>query len=332
MRAMPPKPRWAWLSYLCGRKTVLARAWTTSWLGGLILAAAVPAAAKGRDAERAARHSTCAVENSSKARLDGRLASLHGHSAQALLAGGSLVGRFHGTEAAASGEGTQAIEDARQALLRAGRVPWYDAQHDTLRRLAIKPTPPPPRAGAPPAPPQSRTLSRTPPWLGPLLQGLGLCVLAGAICLVAVAMVTAFLRREQQETPTRKAITSPRAADRVASLPLPLRAAAADFLAEARRLAAEGRFSEAIVYLFSYELLLLDQHQLLRLVRGKTNRQYLRELRDRPALAAILERTMQTFEAAFFGHKAIPHTTFAACWQDLESLHAELAPHPPVAV
>lgn len=315
-----------------GRRTALPRAWGPFLLVGLILAAAASPVVEGRDEAIGAGHRIRAAENASQARPGGWQAGPHKHVAAALGTGARPMGRFFQAEATAGAAEAAAIEDARRALLRAGRVPWYDAQRDTLRPLPIQPAPPPTRAGAAPAPPQSRSSSRTPPWLGPLLQGLGLCVLAGAVCLVAVAMVTAFLRREQQETPTRKAITSRRAADRVASLPLPLYASVADLLAEARRLADEGRFSEAIVYLFSYELLLLDQHQLLRLVRGKTNRQYLRELRDRPALAAILERTMQTFEAAFFGHKTIPHTTFAACWQDLEALHAELAPHSPVAV
>jgi hypothetical protein len=239
---------------------------------------------------------------------------------------------FGWAEARASHEGATAIEEARRGLVRAGRVPWYDRDRDALRRLVVEPATPPSRAAAPHVPPPSRTAAPARWWLGQVLQGLGLSVLAVVLCLVAVALVASFLKQEQQETTERKVIASRREADRVASLPLPLDAAPADLLAEVRRLAAQQRFSEAVVYLYSYELLLLDQHQVLRLARGKTNRQYLREVRGRPTLAGILERTIETFEAAFFGQKRIPPQWFAACWQDLEAFHAELAQLQPVAV
>ena len=81
----------------------------------------------------------------------------------------------------------------------------------------------------------------------------------------------------------RKVVESRRDADRVEALPFHVRAASGDFLAEARRLYDAGHYSEAIVYLFSYQLVQLDKHHVIRLAKGKTNRQYVRETRQRPA-------------------------------------------------
>jgi hypothetical protein len=322
---------------LRGRVAALVSVRVAGWLAGLILVAAAQADPRESEAGAAARQAAGAQEGRRlhEGRPGARKAlwrlQQEKLAAGAWLLGGSSVGEYRATDAAASDGGGDVIEEARRALSRAGRVPWYDRQGDTVRRLAVAPQPPLSRAAASPAQPSRRTSSRAPQWLGTILQGVGLSVLVATLCLITVALVASFLRQEQQETAARKVISSRRDADRVASLPLPLDAAPADLLAEVRRLAAEGRFSQAIVYLFSYELLLLDQHQVLRLARGKTNRQYLREVRDRPALAAVLERTMQAFEAAFFGQKVIPPPTFAACWHDLEIFHAELAQLHPVA-
>ena len=53
------------------------------------------------------------------------------------------------------------------------------------------------------------------------------------------------------------------------------RARKAGLLEEARRSYEEGDYNTAIVYLYSYQLVKLDQNQWIRLAKGKTNRQYL---------------------------------------------------------
>jgi hypothetical protein len=81
------------------------------------------------------------------------------------------------------------------------------------------------------------------------------------------------------------------------------------------------------MYLFSYQLVHLDKHHLIRLAKGKTNRQYLRELRaqneesDGQGLRGILRRTMIAFEDCFFGDHAIEKNRFEACWQRLDDFH-----------
>ncbi len=90
----------------------------------------------------------------------------------------------------------------------------------------------------------------------------------------------------------------------------------------ARRLHDEGRFSEAIVYLFSHELIELDRHHLIRLARGKTNRQYLRELSGKSDLRSLLSRTIDRFERAFFGAERLDRQSVDVCWNDLPNFAA----------
>ena len=88
-------------------------------------------------------------------------------------------------------------------------------------------------------------------------------------------------------------------------------------LGEARRHYREGNYSEAIIYLFSHELVELDRFALIRIAKGKTNRQYLRELGPSPPLRPPLELTMTAFEDVFFGRRALDRAGFEACWNQL---------------
>jgi len=119
-------------------------------------------------------------------------------------------------------------------------------------------------------------------------------------------------------------IEGSRDVDRVEALPFAVRKPTGDFLAEARRLYEAGDYSEAIIYLFSYQLVELDRQHLIRLAKGKTNRQYLRELRARLTLRSILETTVVRFEDAFFGRKTLTRERFEQSWQRLDEFHAEL--------
>ena len=89
-------------------------------------------------------------------------------------------------------------------------------------------------------------------------------------------------------------------------------------LEEARRQYEAGNYNVAIVYLYSYELLKLDQNQMLRLARGKTNREYLRELSGRPEFYGILAQSLVPFEDVFFGEHELSRERFEACWNQVD--------------
>jgi hypothetical protein len=68
----------------------------------------------------------------------------------------------------------------------------------------------------------------------------------------------------------------------------------------------------------------LDKRQLIRLTRGKTNRQYLGEIWGRADVRAILERTMVAFEDVFFGHHVLERARFESCWTRLAEFHQRI--------
>jgi hypothetical protein len=112
--------------------------------------------------------------------------------------------------------------------------------------------------------------------------------------------------------------------ERVEALPFPVKRKRGNLLDEARRHYQEGRYGEAVKYLFSYQLVQLDKHQLIRLAPGKTNRQYLRELAGPNGLGELLERTMVVFEDFFFGNRTIGRDRFESCWSHLGRFEALL--------
>jgi hypothetical protein len=160
--------------------------------------------------------------------------------------------------------------------------------------------------------------------LGGLFNWLGITLLVIFLGLIAWLIAKAFLKDEVSEGITRKVIETSRDVDRVEALPFKIRKPTGDFLSEARRLYEAGEFSEAIIYFFSYQLVELDRHHQIRLTKGKTNRQYVREVRQRPNLRGILEITMFAFEDAFFGRKTLSREQFEVCWSRLSEFQAEL--------
>ncbi len=132
------------------------------------------------------------------------------------------------------------------------------------------------------------------------------------------------LARRPDAAETSERVTKTEA-DLIESLPFEVPRPQSDLLAEAKRLYEQGAYAQAIVYLFSYQLVQLDQHQAIRLTRGKTNRQYLRELLARPDLGGILERTMVAFEDVFFGHHPLDRAGFERCWQRLDEFHQRIS-------
>jgi hypothetical protein len=190
------------------------------------------------------------------------------------------------------------VNDGRDALDHWFGYPWYDAKTDGIRRVEVKQ-------------PWSVNLP-----IGSFLQCAAWVVvallLAGAVYLLA----RAFSRRERGKARLSEEVAG--RADRVESLPLSPADRRRDLLAEAQRCRERGDYARAIVFLFSHQLLQLDKHGRIRLARGKTNRQYLREIGPLPALRGLVEQTTLVFEGVFFGHRRIERPAFEACWSRLE--------------
>lgn len=232
-------------------------------------------------------------------------------------------------------------DELPEAFSDQSKYPWIDAETSKL-------VPPPMRAGSEPINDPVAPGNRDSDWIhqpkpnppaapaggaslgssifSTIMEVVFLVVLGLTIAALAAVLVWAFFRTSESNVGDAETgeTTAVGGAARFEELPEPLRREEGDLLAAARRCYEQGEFAEAIVYLFSYQLIELDRKQIIRLTRGKTNQQYLRESRNKPTLAAILETTINTFEDAFFGRYEIDRRRFEICWNELDRFQAEI--------
>lgn len=208
-------------------------------------------------------------------------------------------------------EGQAPVDSAGEALRERMQIPWYDAQSDALKPVEF-------------------SEPWKPDWdLSWLERPLNFVFISIAVILVAIlAWVLFKVIRDRQRNASkrnRQRADPLAAADHVEALPFLRDRPQHDLLGQARYHYEQGNYSEAIIYLFSYELVELDRFSLVRLAKGKTNRQYLREAgRERP-LANLLERTMVTFEDVFFGRRMLDRASFETCWNQLDQFERLVA-------
>jgi hypothetical protein len=219
--------------------------------------------------------------------------------------------------------------------------PWYDAQTDDLRRVV---------------PPAERDWSWLWNWLDDVgawfrdlwpnwnwswpfrfprtpWQWIAWIVFLALIGLLVYAVIRAYrlhwskaARAEARAKSRGKKSSAAEDAQRIASLPFPIHGGSSDFLSAARKCYEQGDYGRAIIFLFSYQLLQLDRQRIIRLARGKTNRQYLREVGPRRPLGRLLAQTMVAFEDVFFGSHSLDRGRFELCWSridEFESLSKE---------
>jgi hypothetical protein len=215
------------------------------------------------------------------------------------------------TPARADIDAEQAVSQGARALDSWWDYPWYDDQTDGVRRIDVKTQPQRPVST------QSSGRSWDLEWLGWALLGL---VVLGIIAM----LFHAYWNRSRDRGDSGKAglVGAAASVDRLEELPFPLEQTDGDLLSAARRASEQGDYDRAIVLLYSYQLLELDRREDIRLTKGKTNRQYLRELRARPQLARLLTTSMVAFEDVFFGGHSLAQERFEECWQDAMQLLA----------
>ncbi len=224
-------------------------------------------------------------------------------------------------------DGQESVESGREALDRWWDYPWYDAQADSVRRVDV------------PEPWDFSWLWDWIPeldfsWLGDWLSPLGSLfqwptTLLGWIAWIMVVLLLGALmyllmraygkrQLDQARTAAAASDTDENDAARIEALPTLVSTDQLDLLGEARRLYRAGQYGRAVVYLFSFQLVRLDKRQIIHLRKGKTNRQYLREIGRRTPLLRLVEQSMVAFEDVFFGHHQLPKARFDACWARLD--------------
>jgi len=242
-----------------------------------------------------------------------------------LLIGFLLVVSFPTTSAAQHLSDEQAVEAAERELRG---QPWYDREAQDLKRITVRPshdvTNRLSRWEA--APPQTWGPWNLPQWILRILEVLAWCALIALLGACMYFLIRWFARFEA-DVPSASgtnlgAATSE--ATRIEELPFQLKHPQSDLLGESRRHYDAGRFDEAMVYLYSYQLVQLDKRHWIRLSRGKTNRQYLREVRRAGGPHDLLEDSVVAFEDVFFGRHTLSRKRFETCWNRLDEFHAAM--------
>lgn len=236
------------------------------------------------------------------------------------------------------------VEQGRNAFTNIPQANWYNGETDELQTIPVpgETKMPDSRPGAPPKPKNttSTTTTNTPTGGGwgwnPGINGVPILTLLIYSLLLSILAVIAYLIYRAVKAGGTSGMAGKggvadtvdektRQVDKVEHLPFEVKKKDANLLEEARRCYEGGNFNEAIVYLFSFQLLELDKGHVIRLAKGKTNGQYLREIgRDRN-LRQILQGTMNAFEDVFFGNRELTRDRFERCWNQLTQFDQLLA-------
>ncbi len=227
----------------------------------------------------------------------------------------------------------EAVESGREALSDTNDYPWYDAENDRIRRIDVEAEKAQADARVRNASDETAgegswggTGSGLSGLFGSLLQITAWLLLGGLLALIIFLLIRAALKRESFDADVTEGepTEGDTDADRVEKLPFDVKRPQSDLLGEAQRQYEQGNFNEAVIYLFSYQLVQLDKRAIIRLTRGKTNRQYLLETRTQPPLFELLENTMIAFEDVFFGNRTLSRRRFETCFHRLDEFHNHL--------
>ncbi len=230
--------------------------------------------------------------------------------------------------------------DAEQALRSFRKNSWYDANSKQFVPPKIQPAEDDPlrqNGRTAPPPPVSPASTATSRWWDNLFQSLPdfnwlarvfptlLFWALGAVLLSVLAVLTYYaLRNYMPNHFQRQPATTAIAIDPTRMVDLPFEVddtVDGHPLAQAERLMQAGNYDSAIIFLYGYLLLALDQSRKIHLQKGKTNRMYLRELRASASLQEILQQAILVFEACYFGKHAVSRSDFLQVWQRIDEFH-----------
>ncbi len=151
------------------------------------------------------------------------------------------------------------------------------------------------------------------------LAGVGDLIAIGLVMLVLTALMVGLLellRRYRPVSADLRAAAGPIApgsAQRIDGMPAGVGMDVSNPWAEAVRRRKLGDFAGAVVYLFAHQLLTLDRLNKIRLTPGKTGRQLVRSVREKPWRDPV-EPTLRLFEAVYYGHQEITADAFEGVW------------------
>ncbi|QDU73163.1 hypothetical protein Pan97_01300 [Bremerella volcania] len=231
----------------------------------------------------------------------------------------------------------QPVEQGREALASIPQANWYDSESDEVRTIPVPGETKMPNTRPGTAKKKKPAAAPAAPvnWNFPNLGGLSLfSILMYSILIIVLGFITYLIYRAVSSggaaatssyVPQQHEDEKSSQVDRVEHLPFEVKKKDGNLLDEARRCYESGNFNEAIVYLFSFQLLELDKGHIIRLAKGKTNGQYLREAGRNRDLRKILQGTMNAFEDVFFGNRNLTRDRFERCWNEMTQFNQHLA-------
>ena len=89
---------------------------------------------------------------------------------------------------------------------------------------------------------------------------------------------------------------------------------------KAQAVSRGGDYRSAVRYLYLSSLLLLDERDILRYDRSKTNREYLRSVSNSPELAGPLSEVIEVFDDVWYGYHSLGEDSFKHYSQRVEEL------------
>lgn len=230
-------------------------------------------------------------------------------------------------------------DDDREAFGDAANFPWYDLKKESIKST-VEPKSEPDRSHHRDSnwvyqtPKTSSASTNWPKWDWPSFD-FGLLVNIFFWCFVSLIFVALIIfviwalmrqgspgRRRSELRLKEKTGTD---AERIENLPFDMIKPGTDLLAAAQEAYRRGDYRQAIVYLYSHMLVQLDKYSWIHLAKGKTNRQYLMEVRRDRELVVPLERVMIAFEDVFFGDLDLKESEVEGCWNSLEDFQKRVA-------
>lgn len=232
------------------------------------------------------------------------------------------------------------IDTGKEALAKK-TYPWYDANTDGTRSLEMRERPEARSSNRDNIPLRKTQLKKAKKPLNPpagggggawnfgggLIAGLSAltwAMIIAVMLLVIGVLIWAMLRMSSQPAIDDEVAPVRSMAESIKQLPFELDTPTGDFRQQAHAAYAAGDYQRAMTYLFSHVLVTLDQKGLVRLRRGKTNRQYLRELRPHQPIANYYQHVMVPFESSFFGDHELSKRDFETCWERLDTFQSDV--------
>ena len=222
--------------------------------------------------------------------------------------------------------------DTADDALKGYNYPWYDADADQLKPLEFpeetqawsvdrdsvalapaKPVTNNPNPVTAPTGPGNFDFGA----LFPVFMIVLLLIVLGVLAYLFSKFLQVESLGDQSDSARRRKLLS----ESIEQLPFELQAGNGDFRSMAQAAYTQGDLRQAIIYLYSHVLVTLDQNELIRLRKGKTNRQYLKEVWSYQDISAYFKKVMLPFESVFFGDHELERREFEQCWSQLDSFH-----------